>query len=61
MCVQLNKACCRLYHAFEVKTAIYFTNLSFIKTKLKSIPGKDELFATVGSIEQSIADRKGNK
>ena len=30
MCVQLNNACCCLYQAFEIKSATYLTNLSFI-------------------------------
>ena len=51
MCVQLNKACCRLYQAFEIKSATYLTNLSFIKKVNKSIPDKAEIFTTVGSIE----------
>ena len=31
VCIQLNDACCRLYQAFEIKSATYFTNISFIK------------------------------
>ena len=51
MCVQLNKACCLLYQAFEIKSATYLTNLSFIKKSNKSIPDMAEIFTTVGSIE----------
>ena len=51
MCVQLNNACCRLYQAFEIKSATYFTNFLFIKKVSKSIPDMAEIFTTVGSIE----------
>ena len=50
MCVQLNKACCRLYQAFKIKSAIYLTNLSFIKIVNKSIPD-------IAEIEYSGFDR----
>ena len=51
MCVKLNKACCRLYQAFEIKSATYLANLSFIKKVNKSIPDMTEIFTTVGSIK----------
>ena len=34
MCVQLNKACCRLYQGYEIKSATHLTNLSFIKKEI---------------------------
>ena len=51
MYVQFDKACCRLYQAFEIKSAPYLTNLSFNKKVNKSIPDMAEIFTTVGSIE----------
>ena len=51
MYAQLNKACCRLYQAFAIKSATYLTNLSFIKKINKSISDMVEIFTTVGSIE----------
>ena len=51
MCVQLNKVCYRLYQAFEIKSAIYLTNLSFIKKGNKSIPHMAKIFTTGGSSE----------
>ena len=43
MCVQLNKACCLLYKAFEKKSATYFTIVTFINKLIKSIPGMAEV------------------
>ena len=47
MYVQLNKACCRLYQAFEIKSATHLTNLSIIKKVHRSIPYMAEIFTTV--------------
>ena len=48
--IQLNNAFCRLYRAFEIKSATYFTNLSLIKKGNISIPSMAEIFITGGSI-----------
>ena len=53
MCIQLNNAFCRLYQAFEIKSArpTYFANLSFIEKFNKSIPDMAEIFFTEGPIK----------
>ena len=54
MCIQLNNAFYRLYQAFDIKSATYFTNLSLIKKVIKSILDMTGIFITVGSIELII-------
>ena len=56
MCIPLNNAFCCLYNVpvyrvFEIKSATYFTTLSFIEKVIKLLPNMAEIFITEGSIE----------